>query len=207
MGWMKGNGIGEELCVLQYMEFDEQYGQMLVPLAPFSWAWAGGIPKDAPFGGTMYNPKTIEGSAVTLVQRAAVGNVVGAPISYLFHWRNNRLDYGDLYAGYVDMRVNMLNGWGYLRYGGGWMAGACGSACCVATQTFTLEALETNSWKRGVWNGSCGCDCIEFGSYNLLRILDADGKPIHGNWDEFLEYMGDLPLLTWSGHTVSGTDY
>merc|ERR1712187_350719 len=201
MGWMKGNGIGEELCVLQYMEFDEQYGQMLVPLAPFSWAWAGGIPKDAPFGGAQYSPKTIESSAATLVQRAAVGNVVGAPISYNFQWRDDGLKYADLYASFADMRVNMLDGWGYLRYGGGWIAGALGSACFVGTQTFTLEALEPNSWKRGVWFGGCGCDCIENGSYNLRRILDADGNPVEGNWDEFLEYMGNVPLLTWSGQT------
>merc|ERR1712187_118775 len=203
--WMKGNGIGEELCVLQYMEFDENYGQMLVPLAPFSWAWAGGIPKDAPGGGFMYTRAQVESSAVMLVQRGAVGNVEGAPISYLFDWRKDGLNHADLFASYVDMRVNMLDGWGYLRYGFGRMAGAIGSACCACavTQTFTMEALEPNSWNRGIWFGGCGCDCIEFGSYNLRRILDADGNPVDGNWDEFLEYMGDVPLLTWSGQASS----
>ncbi|CAJ1408181.1 unnamed protein product [Effrenium voratum] len=52
--WMKGNGVGEELLVLQYSQYYEKEKVMLTPLAPFMWAWPNGAPPDAPFGGFMY---------------------------------------------------------------------------------------------------------------------------------------------------------
>merc|ERR1711933_492375 len=69
------------------------------------------------------------------------------------------------------------------------------------TGTFTLEAGEDDgsAWKRGIYLGCCNSAFIDFGSYDLIKILDHEGKPVQPHYDEFIEYIDDVPLMVWAG--------
>merc|ERR1712019_128719 len=71
------------------------------------------------------------------------------------------------------------------------------------TGTFTLEAGkgvdDGSAWKRGIYLGCGKSAFIEFGSYDLVKILDHEGKPVQPYYDEFIQYIGDVPLMVWSG--------
>mmetsp|Transcript_97957 Transcript_97957/g.315212 ORF Transcript_97957/g.315212 Transcript_97957/m.315212 type:complete len:108 (-) Transcript_97957:310-633(-) len=54
-------------------------------------------------------------------------------------------------------------------------------------------------WKRACYFGPGSCAFMEFGSYNLTKILDEHGEPVQPHYDEFIEYMGNVPLLVWAG--------
>ena len=42
-------------------------------------------------------------------------------------------------------------------------------------------------------------ECIPFGGYTLLKVLDGEGNPVQPAYDEFIQYMGDVPIWTWAG--------
>jgi len=43
------------------------------------------------------------------------------------------------------------------------------------------------------------CAFAEFGSYDLVKIVGPDGQPLQPQYNEFIEYMGDVPLFVWAG--------
>jgi len=43
------------------------------------------------------------------------------------------------------------------------------------------------------------CACFSLGSYELVKIIDAVGRPLEPHYSEFLAYMGGVPLRFWAG--------
>jgi len=194
--WMKGNGVGEELAVLQNGLFFDTEQLLLTPLGPFGWGWPVGKPAKAPAGGGMYAPALVETGAKTLLGELSAGPDQ-PPISYSFNFSKGGagLKLANLDAHRGDLSDTILHGAGYT---------GCSCLRPICTQTFTLEARpsplgEGSVWHRGIKIGCCNADCIPFGSYSLVKVIDAEGKPLEPHHAEFIEYMGDVQLFTWSG--------
>jgi len=77
------------------------------------------------------------------------------------------------------------------------------------TVTYTLEdepdaANPGNEWHRGIYGslfGLGGCRCVSVGSYQLVRVIDGEGRPVEPYYSDFLRYVGDVPLTFWSNYT------
>merc|ERR1719401_1641171 len=59
--WMKGNPLPEELVVMQYSKWLNDEKSVVLPAAPFNWAWPAGRPKNAPKGGRFYSDDATAG--------------------------------------------------------------------------------------------------------------------------------------------------
>jgi len=201
--WMKGNGVPEELTVLQYGQWFEAERTLLVPFAPFMWAWPGGKPEKAPFDGAMYEEDVAFASALILVN----GGHGGFGLSFKFQpcpsglacaAGSSDLTYATLDVnGDGDLRTHVFNGANFLS-----------PALKSLTGAFDLQEMPlpdgTSSngalWRRGIKWGIGTCHCFEFGSYQLTKVMDADGQPLEPYYSEFLDYMGDVPLFVWTGY-------
>lgn len=69
---------------------------------------------------------------------------------------------------------------------------------------FTLQELPRSQngslWKRTCdWGLGPKCAWVEFGSYDLVKVVDGDGKPVQPHYNDFIDYMGDVPLFVWTG--------
>ena len=40
-------------------------------------------------------------------------------------------------------------------------------------------------------------------STKLTKVLDASGAPVQPHFDEFVSYMGDVPIFLWTGHAAA----
>lgn len=201
--WMKGNGVGEELTVLQYGSWFEEEQTLLVPMAPFTWGWPGGTPAEAPYDGLMYNVTRFGALALLADGKPGVAYsyVFGpCPSGKACQAGSDDLSFASLQAHFAgDLRVDSVN----MKT----MIPLLPDAASAITGKFTLEELPGkppgSHWmRRCVW-GVGACDCIEFGSYDLVKIIDGDGDPIEPAYSDFLEYMGDVPLFVWSDYDKS----
>jgi len=198
---MKGNGIGEELTVLQYGQWFEEDQKFLVPTAPYTWAWPAGKPSGAPFGGAMYDLSSGGGALVLIKDGREL------PITYSYNFDkpcpsgkkcepgSNDLTFARLQAhGGGDLSkpfVNIKNLFPFLPDVTEHLTGA-----------FALEEVpgtDGNQFYRRCDWGIGNCHPVEFGSYDLMRIIDGNGHPIQPVYDEFVAYMEDVPLFVWTG--------
>merc|ERR1719162_2367514 len=71
----------------------------------------------------------------------------------------------------------------------------------LVTAAYTLQAMSDDGthWKRTINWGLGSCGFLEFGSYDLVKVMDGDGKPVQPHYDDFLKYQGEVPLLVWTG--------
>mmetsp|Transcript_13651 Transcript_13651/g.36624 ORF Transcript_13651/g.36624 Transcript_13651/m.36624 type:complete len:137 (-) Transcript_13651:448-858(-) len=73
----------------------------------------------------------------------------------------------------------------------------------ILSGAFTLEEMpgseDGSLWKRTCYWGPGRCASMEFGSYDLTKIVDEHGEPVQPHYDEFIEYMGEVPLFVWAG--------
>ena len=83
--WMKGNGVAEELAVMHYSLYDQASRIMLVPIAPFQWAWADGKPLNAPYNGNLYTRKLIESAVGVMLKELGRKSVSKAPTVACHH--------------------------------------------------------------------------------------------------------------------------
>lgn len=191
--WMKGNCLPEELAVLQYGHWYEKENLFVSMTAPFSWAYPGGKPKDAPCYGTMYSNDESVGRhfARTFIS-------LGLAFSFKFgdcegnYCRDspqpNDMAYAYIQQSYAGNLVNSTVGNSPLPNG-------------LVAQAWTMEDTSGNGtkWRRVCAVGLGTCAFSEMGSYDLLKVIDGDGRPVQPYHDEFIQYMGDVPLLTWTG--------
>lgn len=101
--WMKDNGVGEELVVIQWGQWYEEEGVLLVPMASFMWAWPDGIPTNAPFGGVMYGPQTTVTGARVLLGSGKPPPDKNGPGCLSFKF-NRDMSYGTLQGHFNDVR-------------------------------------------------------------------------------------------------------
>lgn len=191
--WMKGNGVGEELMVLQYGRWFEKEKILITPMAPFMWAWPAGKPADAPYWGALY------GQTTTMVgARILCGTGLPrppSPATYSLKFSGEDLTYAVIQAGH-DLTQDMVNV--------GSLIPPCSCLTCLRGK-FTLELQPStlqepgSHWKRGIWWGPGTCTFCPFGGYNFVKVIRGDGEPNEPYYSEFLKYMDEIKLFTWSG--------
>jgi len=206
--WMKGNGVPEELTVMHFGKWTAQEDMLLQSFAPFTWAWPAGKPKDAPYLGLAYS----NDESMAMIW-ASMFTDLAPTFSYKFSdqclgsycqdAKSRSMKYAYMQAslnGQVSKAANMAGEMAaeHLGRGDSFNQDALQGA-------FTLqelpESVNGSHWKRTChWGlGKTTCAAIEFGTYDLIKILDADGQPIQPQYDEFIEYMGNVPLFVWAG--------
>merc|ERR1712107_376766 len=71
------------------------------------------------------------------------------------------------------------------------------------TGSFSLQEMDGvvpgSLYKRTCNWGVGRCQCLEFGSYNLTKILDEDGEKIEPYYSKWTEYSKDLTMFAWAG--------
>jgi len=210
---MKGNGVAEELLVLQYGRWYPEYNTYVVPNSPFTWAWPNGKPKDAPFFGAMYTDDQINKGAATIV---GIANTFSfkfgrcpASAKYCHHCpltgKGSDMDFARMQAHFMGDMSNASN---MGKLVGAMIPGLPDSLTSAITGAYTLEKIPENAftpkrqrdtWKRTCYWGMAGCNCLEFGSYDLTKIMDSNGERIQPHHQDFLDYMGDVPIFMWAG--------
>lgn len=212
--WMKGNQVGEELVSIQFGDYHPVTQEYLVPMAPFSWGWPAGKPQNAP-SDFMYKQTSIEAGAATLLN--GLGRDISmTPISIAFLLKtppNADKTNSKMNGLQGDLRVEILNGWGYTRglVGESPVLGSLALACCFPmSQGYVLNEQDSDAvnpaqapgsaWWRGIRWGCCGFNFFPFGSYNLVKVLDGEGQPVQPYYDQFINYMGDVGIWTWGGN-------
>jgi len=204
--WMKGNAIGEELTVFQNSLWVQEEQTLIVPISPYIWGWPAGTPKDAPAGGIMYGfteagalVLTQDGDGVTFSYKFGTcprGRACTAGSNNLTFSNLQVHPHGDLSKYAVDFAqmIPFLPEFPFKYIQG----------------QFDMEAFADSSpkgshfYRRCKW-GPGSCSCLEFGNYELVKVLNGDGSPLEPYYSEFLEYMGDVPMFVWSGFT-NGTN-
>jgi len=196
--WMKGNAMNEELATFQMGQWFEEYRLFASPMGPFSWVWAGGTPKDPKAFGLMYSP-FVSGYATSAL---AVGHTTwvlrflpcpGAAPGY----PGSKCEKGTGAAPeftYAELSAHTL---GNISIGGTQFGGA----------TYTMERYPDDAhrgppgsaWYRGIyWFGG---GVSEMGSYDAVKVMDGQGRPVEPWYSEYLEYMGSVPQVFWAGYS------
>ncbi|OLQ09018.1 hypothetical protein AK812_SmicGene7410 [Symbiodinium microadriaticum] len=179
--------------VLQYGRWFEKEKILITPMAPFMWAWPAGKPADAPYWGAMY------GQTTTMVgARILCGTGLPrppSPATYSLKFSGEDLTYAVIQAGH-DLTQDMVNV--------GSLLPPCSCLTCLRGK-FTLELQPStlqepgSHWKRGIWWGPGTCTFCPFGGYNFVKVIRGDGEPNEPYYSEFLKYMDEIKLFTWSG--------
>jgi len=211
--WMKGNAVPEELTVFQFGRWFPDQDKHVMPYSPFTWAHPAGRPNGAPKYGAMYSKDVTQGG-----YNAALSAMYPYSLSYKFSRCPRHADcYGKNALGNMSYANMQIHAFGDLTQAVD--KGELPSANFPVLEkagkiegVFTLEAQEQNSpnmWRRKCkWSlNSPGCASMEYGSYDLVRLLDGEGKEVtygrgwrKGSYlKDFIQYMGDLKLIIWSG--------
>lgn len=199
--WMKGNAISEELAVFQMGQWFEEDRTFITPFAPFMWAWAGGVPDQAPYFGQMYDPMK---SFVHITSLSMFH--VGFSLTF------------DTCPGTIDLPFPLGIPGSTCAKGSGdipeltfaHLEAHIGGNLAVVSQAddYTVEEqpgspLPGSLWHRGIFGGPewlGRCKCISVGSYTLTKLLDGEGRPVEPHYSEFLAYHSDVPLEFWAGY-------
>eukprot|EP00434_Breviolum_minutum_P013600 symbB.v1.2.011989.t1/scaffold818.1/size162012/8 len=155
-------------------------------MAPFMWGWPDGIPKNAPFGGTMYGPQTTVTGARVLLGTGKPPPDENGPGSLSFRF-NSDLTYGTLQGHFDDVREDTVDLGTFLPF----------CPCCSCLRgLFTVELLESESpepgsrWKRGIWWGPGNFTAFEFGSYTLTKVMKGNGEPNEPYYSHWIARSG-----------------
>jgi len=206
--WMKGNPIPEELMVIQHAQWFEDEGLLVLPMAPFSWAWPGGKPKNAP--SDFYSEDREAG--LSQLETLVLG--LGA-ISSKFQSCKEGREHSTL-PKVCDARCKDDLAYGYMQVhqlGNLTEASDFGPLLGILSEIPELQGA-SGAWtlqkkphteggtvfRRVIqWGVEKSCAFFEAGSYDLVKVIDADGKFVQPWYDEFIEYIGDTPLMAWTG--------
>lgn len=187
--WFKGNGMPEELVSLQYGRWFPEERIYVMPFAPLMWSWTVGRPDKAPGHGVAYIPAIAKYASDLLASNDLIET-----------WKFNAdLTTSDLQAiSYANMSHYEPQSLGFMN-----LPQITGEN---TMDDISLPGQEPGTlWHRGIKWGPGGCRCVDFGSYQLTKVLDADGAPLEPYHSEFLEYMGAHELYVWTGY-VSGAE-
>jgi len=206
--WMKNNAIGEELTVFHNSLWVEEEQTLLVPMTPYMWGWPAGTPKAAPANGLMYG--FTEAGALAIIQGGD-----GTTFSYKFGTcpRGKKCTRGTNNLTYASVQVHPHGDLSKYAVDFAQMVPFLPEFPFKHIQgQFSMEEYPDSSpkgsrfFRRCKW-GPGSCSCLQFGSYELVKILNGDGSPLEPYYSEFLAYMGDVPMFVWTGSTeINGTN-
>jgi len=199
--WMKGNGMAEELTVFQFGRWFPNQGMHVQAFAPYTWGFPNGKPKNAPFGGRDYYPGSAAEGAAALA---------AFPVSYSYTFSECPPFSGCGRRG-VSGNMSFAYMQGYplgqvaenINFGGEISRRIPAIPDGAIRGVFTLEAqphtAASGVWRRPIRWGSGRCVRNDIGSYDLVRLVDGEGKAVGSNLEDFVGYMGDVEVLVWTG--------
>jgi len=198
--WMDGNGDAEELVVMQLGRWFEKDNLFVQTVAPYSWGWSYGVPLNAPFGGALYR----FGRYATAAVKGTYSNM---GLSYKFEKCPPDAQYCNKDdpdpMGYANIQLKLE---GSMNSTLAMQIIPIPPTAWITEARYELEKLDDGSgypgslWKRSIYWGPPGkCREIEFGTYTLKKIINNDGEPHEPYFSQWVEYMGKVDLLLWTG--------
>lgn len=198
--WTRGNPVGQELIVLQHGTFFREEQTFVAPMVPLSWAWAKGVPKRAPLGGLLYRDWVQSSAALTATGGGGPGvawslAVKPCPSGRTCHEGSESGTFATLQAHRGgDLSQESTNAETLVGLPLGSLLGGH-----LELEEEEYSAQSGSFWKQSCWWGLGACRFFRFGSYHLVKILDGQGAPLEPGYQDFITYMGDVPLFVWSG--------
>jgi len=197
--WMKGNAVPEELAVLQFGQWFPEERVYMTSVGPYNWAWPLGTPANAPTGGALYSEEAAMG---------AMGMMTDGAVTLSFKFQNcpasaKYCEAGEGDFSYASMQAQtILTNFSQHMDVGGTANVLLPEPLKIITGDYTLQQISKEpgaQWKRTCYWGIGACKWFEMGSYDLTKVIDADGQPFEPHYSEFLEYMGDVPIMMTTG--------
>jgi len=199
--WMKGNIMNEELVTLQNGQWFPESRTLITPLSPFSWAWAGidgTRPKSPPGMGIFYR----FGPAAYYTMLQLVGDQMCFTMEFkecpgtphvpvpLVDYPGHACAKGSGNPPELTFAEMAGHKWGQLSEHNN-----------NGQYTMELHPLTNgNSWLRGIYT-KISIMSYTLTSYDLVRILDGDGKPVEPWYGEYMGYIGAANLALWYNYT------
>lgn len=200
--WFRSDGTSETLVSLQYGQWFADELVYVQPISPFNWAWANGIPEGA-YGFEKAEVSGFEANGDAL--QIATG-LPGDSFSYSF--RDKSMKYAVIQS-HDDSNLTVAGTNGEM-IGDSLRDFGIPIPDGTFTGKFTLEEMEGvkpgSVFKRGCYWGVGRCDCVEFGSYYLTKIIDENGAPLEPYYSEFLGFMGSTKVYMWTGFASKGAE-
>jgi len=211
--WKRGSPDAEELTAMQYGQWFEKERILVSTVAPFSSGWAYGKPRDAPHSGRYYGIDSA---------RHGMALFYKIPFDFSFGFGECPADRGcnssadnnssEASLAFADIQIHPLGFMG-ISYKPDlisaflpWVPKPIAEAVYNWTTSWvTLEEssedLEPGSKFRvhSFLGVAGGCSEIEAFTYDLVKVIDKDGRPFEPYYTEFVEYMGEVPILLFTG--------
>lgn len=189
--WMKNVNCPEILVNFMAGNWFEAEKKLVLPRQPFMWSFPCGAVQNP-------HPSFIGGHEYIYYRhdRTAVGSTA-KQLSYSFHFSDSSLSYCEIQEHhFADMaRITPTGG----HDTGGWI-----------NVKFTMEeradSTSGSNYKRGNYIGPGSLPLFEFSHYELVKVMDGDGKPVQPWYDELVQLMGGATTYTWSGFTTDESE-
>lgn len=186
--WMHGNGMPEVLASIQFSQWWEDEKVLIVPVAPYNWGWYGGP------NGTAPSKATANGAVYMQLggwwQANSFGTAANVSTSFAFGPcpTNHKCEEGSddfTYASLQSHPGDDLNEVSALTRANTW------------TMEEVVDGPEPGShyWRGNYW----ACGKIGFGSYDLRKVVNADGEKLEPHWTMYKDYMEGHPLILQTG--------
>lgn len=194
--WVRGHGR-EELMVLQYSRWFESGGLLVVPTAPFSYAWSAGSRAEAADGeGFFYEPQAAEHLSLDAILEGPTHSFKfsvcppGAACS-----RGHNLAYAEVQ---VHPTGSTLTGRSPSSLHGRFLALQDFWKGSESLQEEFSEVPGTR-WRVVEDWGLLRCNCVQHQVRTYEKIVDGDGEPMEPQYSDFLRVVGGDPLYFWTG--------
>jgi len=180
----------EELMALQYGRWDEQGSLLVVPTAPWSYAWLAGSAADAAEAskGFYYFPDEAE-------RRSADSIVDAAARSYRFSEEPSLAS--------ASVQVHPAGQPQVGRAPNEFAADSALSGLLIGTQTFQEDAGAEQgpgtTWRSVEQWSVLSCSCVQHRTLTFEKILDANGEPVEPQHSDFLRRSSGNPFYLWTG--------
>lgn len=183
--WMEANGLPEVLATMQYAEWFESEQALVRPSVPFGWGWYGG--EEPPPGASEF--MNAYGFINSRDLAASLGEGNGTLVQGFKPCpRGSRCEHGADDFAYADL---------FSHTGGDTTnPGALTKYARWTMEEDTSVSPPGSFFYRRV---SGVCNMIEFGSYNLVKILDENAVRIEPHYSRYVEFMNGAPLILWTG--------
>jgi len=195
--WMRGNPLPEVLAVVQYGQWFEEEQILLLPNAPWTWAWWGGSSSEYPadldgISKLVYRFASGRSIAESYTEESGLDTVV----SFAFEpcpagMECNEGSGNSSFATLMSHSGGDLSKHGMVYYDG-----------------YTMEELDAkdvaNPQQRpgSLYFRRAELFCGLFGrgsGYRLTKIIDGEGNPVEPFYGEYQRFMADRPLIVWAG--------
>lgn len=208
--WVKGDGdAGQELTVMQYSRWFENSSLLAVPVAPFAHAWPAGkaaVSKDGDIGFLFEEqPAELMSDEAILHSPARTFKFKSCPAGAQFCKGRKDLAYASVQSHPTGSTLAAGGPALASRIAPGWLP-KLPMVDDVLRGSESFQELEAEAGQspgsqfRQVekW-GVLSCDCLERSARLVQKIVDGEGVPVEPHYSDFVQTVGNDPLLLWTG--------